>query len=45
MKVVRQCHERNMEVHVRAVEEKADFEVMRELGVDVVVTGFVERGE
>lgn len=45
MKVIRQCHERKREVHVWAVEEKADFEVMREMGVDVVITGFVERGE
>lgn len=43
--LVRQCHERNLRVHVWAVNKDEDFERMEELGADAVITDFVERGE
>lgn len=42
--IIRQCHNRNIRVHVWAVNEMADFEWMKELGVDAVITDFIERG-
>lgn len=42
--LVRQCRERDMKVHVWGVNEEEDFERMRDLGVDAVITDFVERG-
>lgn len=41
--IVRECHERNVRVHVWTVNEKRDIEKMREMGVDAVVTNYVER--
>lgn len=40
--VVRQCHERNMKVYVRAADGQTDFEKLRELGIDVVITDLKE---
>lgn len=42
--VVRECHEKNIKVHVWTVNEEADFERMRQMGVDAVITNYVERG-
>lgn len=42
--MVRECHERGIKVHVWTVNEEADFEKMRKLGVDAVITNYVERG-
>lgn len=42
--IVRECHDRNIKVHVWTVNEEADFEKMRELGVDAVITNYVESG-
>lgn len=42
--MVRECHGRNVKVHVWTVNEEVDFEKMRKLGVDAVITNFVERG-
>lgn len=40
--MVRECRERNIKVHVWTVNEEADFEKMRRLGVDAVITNYVE---
>lgn len=42
--IVKSCHGKNIRVNVWTVNEKADFEKMRELGVDAVITNYVERG-
>ncbi len=42
--VVRLCHERGIKVHVWTVNEAADFERMQRLGVDAVITNYIERG-
>lgn len=41
---VRQCQEKGILVHVWTVNEESDFERMRKLGVDAVITNFPERG-
>lgn len=41
--VVRDCHAKGVRVHVWTVNEAADFERMRELGADAVITNYVER--
>ena len=41
---IRQCHERQILVHVWGVNDEADFEKMKALGADAVITDFVERG-
>lgn len=43
--VIRQCHEKQIKVHVWAVNERADFERMAALGADAVITDYVERGQ
>lgn len=40
--IVRECHDRNVRVHVWTVDEAADVEKMRRLGADVVITNFVK---
>ena len=42
--IVKSCHEKNIRVNVWTVNEEADFERMRALGVDAVITNYVERG-
>lgn len=42
--IVKECHDKNIRVHVWTVNEQADFEKMRRLGVDAVITNYVERG-
>lgn len=42
--VVEECHKRNIKVHVWTVNEEADFDRMRKLGVDAVITNYVEKG-
>lgn len=42
--VVQSCHARGIRVHVWTVDEGADIERMRSLGVDAVITNYVERG-
>lgn len=42
--VVNTCHNKNIRVHVWTVNEQADFDRMRELGADAVITNYVERG-
>lgn len=42
--VVKECHAKGVRVHVWTVNEEEDFERMRELGVDAVITNYVERG-
>ncbi len=41
--MVRECHDRNVKVHVWTVNEEADIERMRSLGVDAVITNYAER--
>lgn len=42
--VANACHANGVRVHVWTVNEKADFEKMRDLGADAVITNYVERG-
>lgn len=42
--IVRECHDRGVRVHVWTVNEKTDIEKMRGMGVDGVITNYVERG-
>lgn len=42
--IVKECHNKNIKVHVWTINEQTDFERMRELGVDAVITNYVERG-
>lgn len=42
--IVEECHSKNIRVHAWTVNERADFERMIELGVDAVITNYVERG-
>lgn len=42
--LTRQCHERGIRVHVWTVNEEADMARLRRLGVDAVITNFVEKG-
>ena len=42
--IVEECHRKNIRVHVWTVNEEADFDRMRKLGVDAVITNFVEKG-
>lgn len=42
--IVKECHDKNIRVHVWTVNEQNDFEKMRKLGVDAVITNYVERG-
>lgn len=42
--VVRECHGRNVRVHVWTVNEEPDIERMKDIGVDAVITNYVERG-
>lgn len=42
--IVKECHDKNIRVHVWTINEQTDFERMRELGVDAVITNYVERG-
>lgn len=42
--IVKECHDENIRVHVWTVNEQVDFEKMRRLGVDAVITNYVERG-
>lgn len=42
--IVEACHSKNIRVHAWTVNERADFERMNELGVDAVITNYVERG-
>lgn len=40
--IVRECHDKNVRVHVWTVDEAADVEKMRRFGVDAVITNFVK---
>lgn len=42
--IVRECHDRGVRVHVWTVNDEADIERMKALGVDAVITNYVERG-
>ena len=42
--VVKACHAKGIRVHVWTVNEETDFERMRKLGADAVITNYVERG-
>ena len=42
--MVRECHDRGVRIHVWTVNEEADIERMKALGVDAVITNYVERG-
>lgn len=42
--LARECHDRGVRVHVWTVNEEADIERMKALGVDAVITNYVERG-
>ncbi len=42
--LVRECHDRNIKVHVWTVNEERDLERMKSAGVDAVITNYVERG-
>lgn len=42
--LVRECHERNVRVHVWTVNEETDIERMKSAGVDAVITNYAERG-
>ena len=42
--IVKACHDKGIKVHVWTVNEIADFEKMKEIGVDAVITNYVERG-
>lgn len=42
--IVDACHAKGMKVHVWTVNEEVDFERMREVNVDAVITNYVERG-
>ncbi len=42
--LVRECHDRNIRVHVWTVNEEADFASMKAAGVDAVITNYVEKG-
>lgn len=42
--MVKECHDKNIKVHVWTVNKEADFEKMRRLEVDAVITNYVERG-
>lgn len=42
--IIQECHEKGILVNVWTVNEEADFEKMQSLGVDAVITNYVERG-
>uniref|UniRef100_UPI0040559FD6 glycerophosphodiester phosphodiesterase family protein n=1 Tax=Acetatifactor sp. TaxID=1872090 RepID=UPI0040559FD6 len=42
--IVQECHAKGVRVHVWTVNEEADFEEMRKMGVDAVITNYAERG-
>lgn len=42
--MVRECRKSGIKVHVWTVNEEQDFERMRRLGADAVITNYVERG-
>lgn len=42
--IVQKCHDADIQVNVWTVNEEADFDRMKELGVDAVITNYVERG-
>ena len=42
--VVKVCHAKGIRVHVWTMNEETDFERMRKLGADAVITNYVERG-
>lgn len=42
--MIEECHARNIKVHVWTVNKKEDFEKMRKLGADAVITNYVDRG-
>ena len=42
--LVRECHDRNIRVHVWTVNEEADLASMKAAGVDAVITNYVEKG-
>ena len=42
--IVQKCHDEDIQVNVWTVNEEADFDRMKELGVDAVITNYVERG-
>lgn len=42
--IVKECHERGVRVHVWTVNETEDIDKMRRIGVDAVITNYVERG-
>lgn len=41
--IVRECHDRGVRVHVWTVDEDADVEKMRKMGVDAVIMNYVGR--
>ena len=42
--IVNECHDKGVKVHVWTVNEDADFDWLRELGVDAVITNYAEKG-
>jgi glycerophosphoryl diester phosphodiesterase len=42
--VVEACHAKKIKVHVWTVNEETDFDRMRALGADAVITNYVEKG-
>lgn len=43
--VIRQCHEKDIRVHVWEVNDRADYERMAALGADAVIMDYVERAQ
>ncbi len=42
--MIEECHAREIKVHVWTVNKEEDFEKMRKLGADAVITNYVDRG-
>ena len=42
--MVTKCHAKGIRVHVWTVNEEVDIKHMKELGVDAIITNYVERG-
>lgn len=42
--IVKECHAKGIKVHVWTVNEDADFERLKALGVDAVITNYAEKG-
>lgn len=42
--IVQECHQKGIRVHVWTVNEEADIEEMKKIGVDAIITNYAERG-